>query len=133
MRRLVAAAATMAVVLMGGAAWWFGRSASPDLLQAVYPATQEVLRVDSAPTPQNGLVTTDAAGNLVLTWENPAPKAGDTYTWMPLNNDLGSQQQEVGTNRLVLSKDPAVEQICVEIRLVRQTGKVSEPGLRVCE
>jgi len=123
----------LVLILGGTAAWWFGRTAPAEAAQARAGRSEHGLVVDSAPTPRNGMVSLDASGSVVFTWENPAPQPGDTYSWVLFNSESSAAWQVVDTNRLVLPPTAQSGPLCVEVRLVRHSGKVSEPGLKVCQ
>jgi len=132
-RMVAGAGAVLVLTLGGGAAWWFGRVPPAEAVQVAAGQLEGGVAVDSAPTPQDGLVSVEASGAVVFTWENPAPQPGDTYSWVVLDGHGQAAWQVVSTNRLVLPPSAAPGPLCVEVRLVRHSGKVSEPGLRVCQ
>jgi len=115
------------------AAWWFGRVPPAEAAQLRASQVERHVVVDAAPTPENGLASVEAGGAVVFTWENPVPQPGDTYSWVLLDGGGQGSWQVITTNRLVLPPRAAPGSLCVEVRLVRHSGKVSEPGLKVCQ
>ncbi|MDR1824550.1 MAG: protein kinase [Bifidobacteriaceae bacterium] len=132
---VLAVVATVAIVAALLGFWWFGREGQPlpgaEGTPAGTSAPPNVV-VDSAPSPVEGLVSTDASGNLVFTWVNPDPEDGDLYDWVLLGDSTNAHEQ-VSAPRVVISEEAEPGQrTCIAVRLLRASGKMSEPALEIC-
>jgi len=129
-RIAVSLAASLSLLAGGGAAWRLGGRVPNDAIATTFTPVE--VKSQQAPSPENGLATVDAGGQMVFTWDNPAPQAGDFYDWVLLGEGTMAQHNAVTTNRLVIPAPESGEVICIEVKLVRLGGQTSEVGLQVC-
>lgn len=116
-------AGVLVVAAAGTAAFLAMRPADAPAVEPTPSDPPPLTRAVPAPTELTGAVVGDEA---LFTWANPDPADGDRYTWALLDPAGVPGQTE-------LVDDPALrvpatgDDVCVQVSLVRQDGRVSEP------
>ncbi|UYQ78341.1 serine/threonine protein kinase [Glutamicibacter sp. JL.03c] len=78
----------------------------------------------TVPTVENFKYST-VGKTVTFRWENPEPNQGDSYRWAPITaTDKGKVQQTKSTSATTAIAEGG--QTCIEVKLVRDDGRISE-------
>lgn len=89
-----------------------------------------------AAVPQaTNLMGTADGQNVTFTWNNPAPKPGDTYAWAEVEDGSaapGTQTSIVKEPKVTLNVASGKPQTCIQVSIVRADGRMSASPAMAC-
>ncbi|WP_395725253.1 protein kinase domain-containing protein [Nakamurella sp.] len=133
-RRWVPVAVGVAVLVLAGGLTWIvlrGGTGAPALGAETATAsapTGNALPEAVVPAPTDLTGTVTPAG-VVFTWTNPAPQAGDSYSWTRSDPGQAGSAAAVTEPSVTVT---GVAQACVEVELVRDDGRYSARPAQAC-
>ncbi|PAY23328.1 serine/threonine protein kinase [Dietzia natronolimnaea] len=128
---VVAAAVVVAAVLVGLVVW--AAVGGDDEVTRPAEATAEAPRSDP-PSRERVPAVVDATGEIigsdaVFRWSNPDPQAGDSYLWVRTGTGGVDSPTQTDETTVTIPGGPGT---CIEISLVRESGRTSADGVEVC-
>lgn len=132
-RGLAVAAALVAGAVLVGLVGWAVVGGDDDEAPQSPEAGAQAPRAQ-APAREPVPAVTDARGELsgpdaVFRWANPDPQEGDRFLWS--RTGTGAVETPVETSQTVVSI-PGGPGTCIEVSLVRESGRTSADGVEVC-
>lgn len=129
---VVAAALVAGAVLVGLVGWAVVGGDDDEAPQSPEAAAQAPRA--QAPAREPVPAVTDARGELagpdaVFRWANPDPQEGDRFLWS--RTGTGTVETPVETRETVVTI-PGGPATCIEVSLVRESGRTSADGVEVC-
>ena len=129
---VVASGVALAAVLVGVVGWAVVSDDGDEPPRAP-DAAAEAPRADP-PQRERVPAVTDAAGEVVgrdavFRWGNPDPRPGDAYLWV--RTGTGGVESPVETDETTVTV-PGGPGTCIEVSLVRESGRTSADGVEVC-
>lgn len=130
----VAGAAAVVLAVAGGGAWWLSQGTEDEAVPAAL--AEEVPSAAPAPARASDQVPAIAEavgvlsdGGARFTWANPDPRPGDSFRWVRTGTAANETPQEGAAPEAFI---PDVEQACISVSVVRETGKTTASGTQVC-
>lgn len=129
---VVAAAVVVGAVLVGLVGWAVV-GGDDDEVPRPPDAVAEAPRAD-APSRERVPAVVDASGELVgsdaaFRWTNPEPRPGDSFLWVRTGTGGVESPTETDETAVTIPGGPGT---CIEVSLVRESGRTSADGVEVC-
>lgn len=125
---VVVAGALVASAVMNGAA----TDEDPTGPQLTQGPTDPLAGAGEIVSPASGFRTSASGGSVTFTWKNEDPRKGDVYFWAPVTATDQGQNKKVESTRVKTPRATG-QPTCIQVTVVRATGKASEPARHCAE
>jgi hypothetical protein len=129
----VAVAAVVVCAAAFGIVWAVIRGGGPEEPDDTGTTPVDSVWEEAVPTPVDLVGRWAPDGAVVFTWTNPEPQPGDRYSWNLIVQEVdGPASQITSETSVTISGDDVDAVPCIEVTLVRASGKFSPVSAKGC-
>lgn len=119
-------------VLVAGTLTWIvvsNGTDAPAIGTDTSSTTTPALAVELVVPAPVGLTGVPSGGDIVFTWTNPDPQAGDTYDWQRTDLDPAPDNARVDATTVTVT---GATTACIDVQIVRENGQYSAEPAQAC-